>query len=156
MADDTYGMTRRELLVGAAAGLALGLPGLPHSADAAGEPDLAVISGDPAAATRKALETLGGMSRFVQKGQRVVLKPNMSFASGPDRGANTHPGVVLTVTGPSQRYCARELAYQGILASDIMTTRVSGGEFVAVLGRADAYKKTGEVPEILRTAREGQ
>ena len=97
MVDDTYGMTRRELLVGAAAGLALGLPGLPHSADAAGEPDLAVISGDPAAATRKALETLGGMSRFVQKGQRVVLKPNMSFASGPDRGSNTHPGVVLAV-----------------------------------------------------------
>lgn len=97
MRDDTYGMTRRDLLVGAAAGLALGLPGLPHSADAAREPDLAVISGDPAAATRKALETLGGMSRFVQKGQRVVLKPNMSFASGPDRASNTHPGVVLTV-----------------------------------------------------------
>jgi uncharacterized protein (DUF362 family) len=97
MGDDIYGMTRRDLLVGAAAGLALGLPGLPHSVDAAGEPDLAVISGDPAAATRKALETLGGMSRFVQKGQRVVLKPNMSFASGPDRASNTHPGVVLTV-----------------------------------------------------------
>jgi uncharacterized protein (DUF362 family) len=97
MGDDTYGMTRRDLLVGAAAGLALGLPGLPHSADASGEPDLAVISGDPAAATRRALETLGGMSRFVQKGQRVVLKPNMSFASGPDRASNTHPGVVLTV-----------------------------------------------------------
>ena len=97
MKDEIYGMTRRELLVGAAAGLALGLPGLPHSADAAGGPDLAVISGDPAAATRKALETLGGMSRFVQKGQRVVLKPNMSFASGPDRGSNTHPGVVLAV-----------------------------------------------------------
>ena len=97
MIDDTYGMTRRELLAGAAAGLALSLPGLPHSADAAGEPDLAVISGDPAAATRKALETLGGMSRFVQKGQRVVLKPNMSFASGPDRASNTHPAVVLTV-----------------------------------------------------------
>ncbi|HEX7551110.1 MAG TPA: DUF362 domain-containing protein [Candidatus Methylomirabilis sp.] len=97
MHDDIYGMTRRELLVGAAAGLALGLPGLPHSADAAAEPDLAVISGDPAAATRKAVEALGGMSRFVQKGQRVVLKPNMSFASGPDRASNTHPGVVLTV-----------------------------------------------------------
>ena len=35
MGDDTYGMTRRDLLVGTAAGLALGLPGLPHSADAA-------------------------------------------------------------------------------------------------------------------------
>jgi len=37
------------------------------------------------------------MSRFVQKGQRVVLKPNMSFASGPDRASNTSPAVVVAV-----------------------------------------------------------
>lgn len=61
-------------------------------------------------------------------------------------------GVILTLTGPSQRYCMRELQYQGLLASGIMTTKVSGGEFVAVLARADAYKSTGEVPEILRTS----
>ncbi len=93
---DSYGMTRREVLRGAAAGLALSLPGLPHPAGAV-PPDLAVISGDPAAATRRAVEALGGMSRFVQKGQRVVLKPNMSFASGPERAANTHPAVVTAV-----------------------------------------------------------
>ncbi len=93
---DSHGMTRRDLLRGAAAGLALSLPGRPRPAGAAG-PDLAVISGDPAAATRKAVEALGGMSHFVQKGQRVVLKPNMSFASGPDRASNTHPTVVYTV-----------------------------------------------------------
>ncbi len=93
---DSHGMTRRDLLRGAAAGLALSVPGLPRPAGAA-EPDLAVISGDPAAAARKAVEALGGMSRFVRKGQRVVLKPNMSFASGPDRASNTHPAVVYAV-----------------------------------------------------------
>jgi uncharacterized protein (DUF362 family) len=93
---DSRGMTRRDLLRGAAAGFALSLPGRPRPAGAAG-PDLAVISGDPAAATRRAVEALGGMSHFVQKGQRVVLKPNMSFASGPDRASNTHPAVVSTV-----------------------------------------------------------
>jgi hypothetical protein len=61
-------------------------------------------------------------------------------------------GVILTLTGPSQRYCVRELQYQGLLASGIMTTEISGGEFVAVLARADAYKNTGEVPEILKTS----
>jgi uncharacterized protein (DUF362 family) len=61
------------------------------------EYDLAVISGEPAAATKKALETLGGISRFVKKGQRVVLKPNMSFARTPDFSATTHPLVVATV-----------------------------------------------------------
>jgi uncharacterized protein (DUF362 family) len=48
-------------------------------------------------AARKAVDALGGMSRFVQKGNRVVLKPNMSFASGPDRASNTHPALVLTI-----------------------------------------------------------
>jgi uncharacterized protein (DUF362 family) len=61
------------------------------------EYDLAVISGEPAAATKKALETLGGISQFVKKGQRVVLKPNMSFARTPDFSATTHPLVVATV-----------------------------------------------------------
>ena len=56
-----------------------------------------MISGEPAAATKKALEALGGISRFVKKGQRVVLKPNMSFARTPEFGATTHPLVVATV-----------------------------------------------------------
>lgn len=64
-------------------------------------------------------------------------------------------GVILTLTGPSQRYCARELHFQGIMASDIATTQISGGEFIAILDRADAYKNKGEVPEILRTAAGG-
>jgi uncharacterized protein (DUF362 family) len=64
---------------------------------AAPDYDLAVVSGDASAATRKAIEALGGMSRFVKKGQRVAIKPNMSFASGPDRASNTSPQVVATV-----------------------------------------------------------
>jgi uncharacterized protein (DUF362 family) len=89
--------TRRGFLKAAAAGLALGLHGRPSSAGTAGDQDLVVISGDPAAATRKALEAMGGIGRFVQKGQRVVLKPNMSFANPPERASTTHPLVVTTV-----------------------------------------------------------
>jgi uncharacterized protein (DUF362 family) len=91
------GVSRRDFLKTASGGLAAGLVGRALPAAAAPEHDLMVVSGDPAVATRKAIEALGGMSRFVQKGQRVVLKPNMSFASGPDRASNTHPAVVSTV-----------------------------------------------------------
>lgn len=91
------GITRRVLLKSAAAGLALGLPGKPSRAHSTPDHDLVVVSGDPAAATRKALEALGGIGRFVNKGQRVVLKPNMSFATPPERGSTTHPLVVATV-----------------------------------------------------------
>ncbi len=81
----------------AAAGTAFGLAGRSSFSFGKEEYDLAVISGDPDAATKKALETLGGISRFVKKGQRVVLKPNMSFARTPEFGATTHPLVVATV-----------------------------------------------------------
>jgi uncharacterized protein (DUF362 family) len=38
------------------------------------------------------------MARFVKPGQRVVLKPNLSFAAGPERASNTHPQVVAAVS----------------------------------------------------------
>jgi len=97
MSECNQRMTRRKFLKTAAAGIALGIAGRPSSLIAKEEVDLAVISGDPVVATKKALEVLGGISRFVKKGQRVVLKPNMSFTRTPEFGATTHPQVVATV-----------------------------------------------------------
>jgi uncharacterized protein (DUF362 family) len=57
-------------------------------------PDIAVAKGSPSAATRAAVDLLGGMKRFVKPGNRVVIKPNMSFTSPPERASNTHPEVV--------------------------------------------------------------
>jgi uncharacterized protein (DUF362 family) len=91
------GITRRQFLKATSAGVAFGIAGRSLVATASEEYDLAVISGEPATATKKALEAVGGISRFVEKGQRVVLKPNMSFARTPDFGATTHPSVVATV-----------------------------------------------------------
>lgn len=67
---------------------------LPRPALADGTPDISIVKGAPGTAARAAVEMLGGMSRFVKKGQRVVIKPNMSFASGIENGTNTHPDVV--------------------------------------------------------------
>ena len=60
-------------------------------------PDIAVAKGSPAAAARAAVQALGGMGRFVKPGQRVVIKPNMSFARGPEAATNTHPEVVREI-----------------------------------------------------------
>jgi len=90
-------MTRRKFLKTAAAGIALGLAGKHSFLQAKDEYDLFVISGEVATATKKVLEAMGGISRFVKKGQRVILKPNMSFSRTPDFGATTHPLVVATV-----------------------------------------------------------
>lgn len=46
---------------------------------------------------RRAVEALGGMSRFVQPGHTVVVKPNASFMDGPKAATSTNPEVVGAV-----------------------------------------------------------
>ena len=97
MSGDSGVISRRQFIITTAAGVATCVAGYPSFLHAAEEVDLAVISGEPATATRKALEVLGGIARFVKKGQRVIIKPNMSFARTPDFAATTHPQVVVAV-----------------------------------------------------------
>ncbi|MFP4587863.1 MAG: DUF362 domain-containing protein, partial [Desulfohalobiaceae bacterium] len=72
----------------------MGLMQLPRRVHAQEHPDLVEAQGGPEQATRAAVQALGGMSRFVQKGQKVVIKPNMSFDQPPEMATNTHPQVV--------------------------------------------------------------
>jgi uncharacterized protein (DUF362 family) len=60
---------------------------------------LAVARGDdPARTTNAALAALGGMGRFVRRGDDVVVKPNIcSGAHPPEYAATTHPDVVGTL-----------------------------------------------------------
>jgi uncharacterized protein (DUF362 family) len=56
---------------------------------------VAVAKGtDYEALVAKVLEPLGGMSAFVKKGNRVVIKPNIGWDRKPEQAANTHPLVV--------------------------------------------------------------
>ena len=48
-------------------------------------------------AVRKCLNELGGLGRFVQPGQKVLVKPNLLAAEPPERGVDTHPEVVRAV-----------------------------------------------------------
>jgi uncharacterized protein (DUF362 family) len=82
-----------ELTAYAAFGAALhGL--LRGTSSAAPGADILVAHGDPAPATRAALNALGGMGRFVKSGDKVVIKPNMSFPNPPHWATTTHPDVV--------------------------------------------------------------
>ena len=46
---------------------------------------------------RQAFDFLGGISAFVNRGEKVLVKPNMLSGSGPEKGANTHVEVVRAV-----------------------------------------------------------
>jgi len=61
-------------------------------------PDLvAVKNGEPDAMFKKAMALMGGMERFVKKGQTVVVKPNIGFPRKPEIGATTNPLLVKTI-----------------------------------------------------------
>ncbi len=65
---------------------------------AAGKPDLAVVVGaDPAKNVRAAIDAMGGIGRFVSKGDVVTIKPNMGFANKPEAATTTDPRVVRAV-----------------------------------------------------------
>lgn len=72
--------------------------------------DLAIIhSVDARAATRAAIGALGGIARFVSRGDRVLVKPNIGFPRTPAQGANTHPAVVVAVVELCQEAGARSV-----------------------------------------------
>jgi uncharacterized protein (DUF362 family) len=58
-------------------------------------PELVISQGeDPAALVRNAITRLGGIKRFVSRGDVVVVKPNIAWDRTPEQAATTNPEVV--------------------------------------------------------------
>jgi len=65
------------------------------TAMAASDPDLVVVSGGPPdKIVKAALDALGGIKKFISRGDVVVVKPNMGWDRMPEQAANTNPDVV--------------------------------------------------------------
>ena len=91
-------ITRRQFIRGAATVIAV-----PHLlsgetffygslAHAAGEADLIIAkNGSPSQLLQAAMAPLGGMGRFVKKGQRVVIKANIAWARTPEQACTNNP-----------------------------------------------------------------
>lgn len=58
---------------------------------------VAVKGGLPDKMFDLAINSLGGMQKFVKKGARVVVKPNIGWDVSPDRAANTNPLLVKRI-----------------------------------------------------------
>ena len=55
---------------------------------------VAVKGGEPDVMFEKGIAEIGGMDRFVKKGDVVVVKPNIGWDTPPERAANTNPILV--------------------------------------------------------------
>ncbi|MBU0468100.1 MAG: DUF362 domain-containing protein [Candidatus Omnitrophica bacterium] len=62
------------------------------------EHDLVAVKGSKSGKNvEKAIELLGGIDKFVKKGDVVLVKPNMAWDRSPEQAANTDPEVVATI-----------------------------------------------------------
>lgn len=108
-------MDRRHFLktaVMTGAGLALPdiLSPFHKSLQAAEKVDIAVAHGPtPAGITRAAVESLGGMRKFISRGDIVVVKPNIGWDRTPEYAANTNPEVVAALVQMCQEAGAKKV-----------------------------------------------
>ena len=73
-------------------------------------PDLASIQGEsPAQITKTAVEAIGGMGRFITKGDRVMIKPNIGWDRRPEQAACTNPEVVRALVEMCRDAGAKEV-----------------------------------------------
>ena len=100
----------------AVAGAALFGSGCAHEAEerplpTGDYPDLSVAQGaDPAVITEAAIAALGGMERFVQSGDEVIIKPNICVDyHPPEYAATTNPSVVAALVTMCLRTGARRV-----------------------------------------------
>lgn len=48
---------------------------------------------------RQAIELLGGIGKFIRKGDRVLLKPNLLYGKVPEKAVTTHPSIIRGMIG---------------------------------------------------------
>lgn len=100
-------------------------------------PEMAVITGDdPAQLARQALEELGGIRRFIARGDVVLVKPNIGWDRTPEQAANTNPEVVAEII----RQCSNAGAKR-VLVTDVSCN--DPRRCFQRSGIADAAKRVG-------------
>ena len=93
---------RRFLKLAALTGAGLSLPGglqtFAQAAQNAAPPDLMVAHGaSPEQIVKAAVEGMGGIQKFISRGDVVVIKPNIAWDRIPEQAGTTNPEVVAAV-----------------------------------------------------------
>ncbi len=82
--------------------------------------------------TEKAIEALGGIRRFISRGDVVVVKPNMAWDRTPEQAANTNPEVVQEVVRLCYEAGARKVKVFDRTVNDPRRAYVQSGIMEAV------------------------
>lgn len=135
-------MKRRQFIKSAAiAMVGLSVPSILDavfsSSNAPDRVDLVIARGPSASKiTRAAIDAIGGIKRFISRGDIVVLKPNMAWDRRPEQAANTNPDVVAEVVRMCYEAGARKVKVFDRTVNDPRRCYVQSGI-------ADAAKAAG-------------
>ncbi|MBN1767205.1 MAG: DUF362 domain-containing protein [Prolixibacteraceae bacterium] len=67
------------------------------SADGTSVDLVAVMGGEPGAMFQRAISEMGGMQKFVKKGFKVAVKPNIGWDRAPELAGNTNPELIAEI-----------------------------------------------------------
>ena len=70
---------------------------------------VAVMNGEPDVMFDQAIESMGGIGRFVKKGNSVVVKPNIGWDVIPEKAANTNPVLIKRIVEQCYKAGAAEV-----------------------------------------------
>ncbi|MDR1594056.1 MAG: DUF362 domain-containing protein [Prevotellaceae bacterium] len=129
-----------------------------------GQPDVvAVMGGEPDEMFKQAIEELGGIFKFIEKGWKVVVKPNIGWDKSPELAGNTNPKLIAEIVRQCIQAGAKEVTVFDHTCDDwIKCYKNSGIEAAAktagakvVPAHEESYYKEVQLPEAkkLKTAK---
>jgi uncharacterized protein (DUF362 family) len=112
------------------------------------QPLIAKVEGDKwAHITAEAIQKLGGMKKFVNAGETVVVKPNMAWDRAPEMAANAHPVVVRRVVELCLEAGAKQVKVLDHTCHDARKAYINSGIKAAVEAIKDPRVKVEFVDE---------
>ncbi|MCC8143603.1 MAG: DUF362 domain-containing protein [Tannerellaceae bacterium] len=118
-------------------------------------PDLvAVMGSEPEAMLDKALEALGSIDKYVKKGQKIVIKPNIGWDRSPEMAGNTNPELIQALVKRCLNAGASKVTvfdhtcdnWQKCYDSSGIAAAVKAAGGVIVPGNDEKYYKTVPLP----------
>jgi uncharacterized protein (DUF362 family) len=148
----------RRTFIKASGAAALLAPILIKETLAAKEQSLVAVAegSDYAAITRKAINAVGGMKRFVKAGDVVVVKPNIGWDKTTEFAANTHPLVVRAIVEECLAAGAKKVKVFDHTCNDSRRCYVNSGIEGALKGLKSVECKHIETERFKKVALNGQ
>jgi len=112
-------------------------------------PKLTVVqNGEPRALVQRAIENLGGMHRFVNRQDVVVIKPNIAWDRTPEQAANTNPEAVAEVVRQCWQAGAKRVIVTDVSCNEPRRCFLRSG--IQAAARAEGAEVILPNPELFR------